>query len=436
MVGENNVKLSISSFLNCIDPLCLDAINKLLSHKEEDLYVDYKECFDPNDEKHWHGITTDAVAFANAMGGYIVFGVRDVDFTLVGLLEDAVKALTDTNLVMQKLNRYIAPPFTMIRTKRHCTESGNVITIMHIPESKGKTHIFVKDVSYKYPTGSTKQLAYPGMVFIRRSATNHVVDPEDLEFIINRRIEYYKESILNKIAKVVEAPPDHQVLIFDPCSKANNDKSYFISDSPDAIPVSGMSFTIAPRTDVEEICGWISLSKRDPSFRPTEVRLWHMYSVRNNLVLTPGQIIEMIRFSLLSEMPIFFWLKSLSADDIKSVLLRIFSQTNNMRTKTYVLNVASFLGNTFHTKVLKKLGDEAKRIYGTSRKFPKDPFEPFCSNILSVNEDTNTYEKRLTDIAISLSHGKGGAVEKWRAKALDCRLYARTDKYVGSVKVM
>ena len=428
--ANENEKPSIKIHLSSDDPLSISAINDLIDHKEEDLYVDYKQSFDPNDGKHWHDITTDTMAFANTMGGYIVFGVTDSDFSVVGLPEPTVKALVDTNMVMQKFNRHVLPHFSAIRTKAHRTVSGVTIVIMHVPESEGKTHIFVKDVSYTYPSGKNKQLAYAGMMFIRRSATNHVVDPDDLEFIINRRIGYYKDSILNKIAKVVEAPIEHQVLVFDPKTKGDNDKTYYISDSSDAVPVKGMSFTIAPKSDVEELCGWISLSKRDIAFLPGVRRFWYLYSVRNNLTLTDEQAIEIVRFSLLAEMPVFFWLRTLTADQIKPILLQIFKATKNRRILTDVLNIAAFFGKTFHTKILKTSSENVKRVNATSKIFPNDPFQRFSCGMSYNEEDRIHNEEKLTAFAKELSENNGGVLEKLKAKALDCRLYGRIDKYV------
>lgn len=430
MGTENEGTSSIKLFLNSDDPLSVDAINKLTTHKEEDLYVDYKESFDPSEEKHWLGITADAMAFANTMGGYIVFGIRDSTFSIVGLSEQVIRELTNTNMVMQKLNRYVLPPFTMIRTKSHRIESGNNIVVMYIPESKGKTHMFVKNVSYTYPTGKTKLLIHVGTLYVRRSATNNVVEPEDLEFIINRRIEYYKDSIMGKIAKVVEAPAEHELLIFDPKSKANGDKRYVISDSSDAIPVKGMSFTVTPSTDVEELSGWISLSKRDLSFQPSKERLWYFYSVRNDLTLNTEQLKAMARFSFLVELPVFFWLRLLSAEEIKTILLKVFQETRNRLIKCHVLDVAAFLDKPFYTKMLKKSGAEGTKLGERFEKFGDDPFKLFHQNLVG-SDNREELENELTKIAEKLSRGNGDIMEKWKARAIDCYLYARKDKYVG-----
>ena len=434
MPEEINIKTIIASD----DPLSSDAINFLLCYKEEDIYVDYKETFNKDDEKHWVGITSDAMAFANTLGGFIVFGVRDKDFEVVGIEEAAKAALTDTNQLLQKLNRYVSPHFSHIRSKSYQADNGTIVVI-YIPESKGKTHIYVKNVSYKYPSGTTKTIISEGMIFIRRSATNHVVKPEDLEFIINKRIEYYKDSILSKISKIIEAPAEHQVLIFDPDSKKGDENTFAISASPDAIPVKGMSFTIVPSSDVEEIAGWVSLSKRDLSFLPSKERLWHFYAKRKDLKLNREQIFEMMKFSLLLESPVFYWLNSISQDDIKNILVKVFDSTKKLSIKSDVLNISSFLGKTFYNRVFKKLGHYKDRIDPRMKRYPESPFICFHSDIIEYQkgpkaksnegEFKTKLETKLNRIAMAFAEESGGVMEKMEAVAIDCYLYARTDKY-------
>ena len=257
------------------DPLSEEAIQKLVGHREEDLFVDYKESFDPADEKQWLGLTKDVMAFANTMGGYIVYGIENSKFSIVGLSETATKALVDTNMVMQKVNRHVEPSFTQIRTKK-VEIGGDVLVTIFVPESKSRTHIVAKHATVEV-RGKHKDILVPGMIFVRRSATNQIMNANDLNFIIERRIDHFRESLFKKITRVVEAPIAHDVLVFDPQSRSETDKTFTISDGPDAIEVKGMSFTIAPRSDVEELAGWIALAGRDPLFHPRPRRLWHLY---------------------------------------------------------------------------------------------------------------------------------------------------------------
>lgn len=432
-------KQYVKDFLCSNDPLSEDAIKFLIDHKEEELFVDYKESFDEKDEKHWVGITTDAMAFANTMGGYIVFGIKDSDFSVVGLHDESISVLTDTNQILQKFNRYISPHFSSIRTKEYDTSDGKIV-VMYVPESKSKTHIFIKEVNYKYPSGTQKKIINAGMIFIRRSATNQVLMPEDLEFIINRRIDYFRELILARISKVIEAPPDHNVLVFDPKSLGENDQKFSITDSDSAIPIKGMSFTVTPSTDFEECCGWISLAQRDPTFLPSQKRHWHLYSIKESLSLNKDQLLEIMRFSLLLEQPVFYWIKDLFADDIKQKLTMVFDETKNINIKSDCLRLSAFLGRSLFMKLLKKLGPDTKRINPKSRKFPTDPFDLYHNLIIESKKGVaqehdekdfrNKLESELSQKVENLYRGIGGVMEKLDAIAIDCYLYAMSDKYL------
>jgi hypothetical protein len=435
MTDKQNVK----DFLCSNDPLSEDAIEFLIDHKEEDLFVDYKESFDGKDEKQWIGISIDAMAFANTMGGFIVFGIRDSGFSVVGLNDQAVKILTDTNQILQKFNRYISPQFSSIRTKEYNTGDGKVVVI-YMPESKGKTHIFVKDVNYKLPSGTQKKIINAGMVFIRRSSTNQVLMPEDLEFIINRRIDYFRESILTKIAKVVAAPPDHNVIVFDPKSSGEDDNKFSITDSDSAIPIKGMSFTVTPSTDYEECCGWISLAQRDPTFLPSHERLWHIFSIRESFSFNQKQLLEIMRFALLLEQPVFFWIKDLFAHVIKQKLTMVFDETKAISIKANCLRISAFLGKTLFSIFLKRLESDIKRIDTKCRKFPSDPFQLFHistiesrkGNIKKCNEEELRIklESELSKNAEKYSKKRPGVLKKMDAIAIDCYLYSRLDKYL------
>ncbi len=89
--------INVQYFLNSEDPLSNEAFEFLLDYKEEDHLIDFKVDFDFHQEKEWLEITKDIIAFSNTYGGYLIFGVRNGTFDIVGLDEDVTKLLTDTD---------------------------------------------------------------------------------------------------------------------------------------------------------------------------------------------------------------------------------------------------------------------------------------------------------------------------------------------------
>ena len=308
--------MAIRDVLISADPLSNEALQMLIAYREEDLYVDYKESFDPNNNKQWLELTKDIMAFANTHGGYIIFGVRHKPFEVSGLEDSIIAFLTETNNILQKVNRFVGPAFTDIRTKKYETDDGN-IAVIYVPESKGRTHIVVKEASCKYQDGKTEMILRPGMIYVRRSATNHIMTPDDLEFILTRRIDYYKESLFDRITRVIQAPIEHELVIQDPQAASGDVKKVKLSHDSDAIPIKGLSFTVPPKTDEEEISSWIAMRIRDNGFNPRDEKLWYIYSKRLtlNATISIEQIAELMRFNLERRIPAFYWMQML--DDNK-----------------------------------------------------------------------------------------------------------------------
>ena len=149
-------------------------------------------------KKQWLGLTKDFMAFANTEGGYLVFGVEDSNFDIVGITESLTKTLLETKNILDKINRYVRPEFVNIRSSKYKSKNGILVAVF-IPPSLGKTYIVTKEGSFMYPESNDKQIELrPGNIYVRRSATNNVISPEGLEDIINRRIDYYKENYLTE----------------------------------------------------------------------------------------------------------------------------------------------------------------------------------------------------------------------------------------------
>ncbi len=374
----------------------------------------------------------------------MVFGVKDVTFELLGLPEATTDTLADTHRVLQKLNRYISPPITMLRSKKHLKEDKNFV-IFYIPESIGKTHIVIKEGKFSFPSGDKKILLRPGMIYMRRSASNHIINPSDFESLLNRRIENYKKILFDRIALVADAPIEDSILVVNTETGEGTKKEFTVSGAPDAIPVKGMSFSVTPKTDEQEIAALIALSKKDPEDIPRSQKLWRFYSRRHELSLNTSQLHAMAKFCLLSGVPAFFWTKAFTAAEFKDVLEEaIVSTAPNFDVKATIVKTGAFLGKGFKNSLIKKLGRKSERLSSsTLSKRTSDPREFFYPRLVepltkeskaSESSHRDSLEKEVTELAIELSENNYDTMKKTKAVAIDCYLYARDDRYMSSKK--
>ena len=218
------------------------------------------------EQKKWLDITKDIMAFANTRGGYLVFGIRDGTFDLVGLNENVVRTLTNTTLIQQKINRYLDPPINSLRSKSF-TKNEQQIVGLFIPVSAGITHIISKDGNFSYPKSKKEETVFrKGTIYVRQSAGNHLVDSRDLDSIIDRRMAHFKESLLKNITQIVESPVQSKVVIVSDDPNAEIDGEFVLGDGPNAILLEGRSFTTSPKTVEEHIAATISMFLKDNSW--------------------------------------------------------------------------------------------------------------------------------------------------------------------------
>lgn len=246
---------SLKEFIQSKDPLTKDIVEALIAYKEEDDLLDFKQTIDLSSEKEWLGLTKDISAFANTFGGYLVFGVENGDNNIIGLNREVVNILKDASNIQDKINRHLDPPISSLRSKEFIIDS-EIIVAVYTPQSKGLTHIISKLGKFKHTRGDEKTVLQQGTFYVRRSAGNHLGDSRDLDGVIARRIDQFRESLIEKVARVVNSPASSDVFILtkDPNDKAG--ERFIIEDSPESIPVKGMSFTVPPDGPEEEISAW------------------------------------------------------------------------------------------------------------------------------------------------------------------------------------
>ena len=437
--------MSIEEILNTEDPLSEESMLSLINHGEEDNLVDYKVDFDPTSEKAWLGITVDILAFHNTFGGFLVFGVEDNTFEKKGLQKNILTILCDTNKILQKINRFIEPEISRIRSKK-ITLDGLDFAIIYIPNSNNITFMIKKDGSFKYPSGEDKILFRKGTTYIRRSAGNHLVDSRDLDLVFNKRLEKYRKTILSNITRVIEAPKESNVFIVSKDESSPDVEKFIIEDSPDAIPVKGMSFSVEPKTDEQEIASSIALNKRTPLNVPHKHTLWGWYKKRDSISLSSKQMIYLAKFGIIHEVPVFYWLQNCNASDIKLMLEDVLKYEGSSDYYSRVLIVAHFLGKGPFNYFVKKLGKNVEKVSRSKKKYVKDDVFSIVNmgklgskTPKKASESEIDYKKRLlddlnekVDAIIDSNPRTPNYILSDDIFSYDCRIYSRLDKYHDS----
>jgi len=431
------IEKSIKNFLLSSDPLSSQAFEYLLTFKEEDSFVDFKVSFNPDDEREWLEISKDVMAFANTQGGYLVFGVENGTFKAVGLDENIAYLLADTDKLQQKINRFVEPDIVSVRSK-YFQKQGKHFTVIFIPESIDLTHMVSKDGVHKFPSGEKKAFLKKGTFYLRRSGGNHLGDPRDFEEVVKKRLDLFKESILGKIARVVEAPQHSEIFVVSQDSKSGGEYKFRIDNAPDSMPVKGMSFSVSPQTPEQEIAGWIAMWQKDSAAVPPPKILWRWYAERRLISLTEEQRAQIAQFSMISGVPFFFWLQNINGTIILKMLKNISSQQIPSECIPYFLGVAASMGKTVHKNMVDRLGKQ-KVISSHSKRYPIDSFKekfhqqivesqrPRGSQKISESQFRKQIEKNLDAIAESVQVGNKdypSVMDRRDAIAFDCYLYA------------
>jgi hypothetical protein len=419
---------SILELIRSADPLNDEAAKLVIAYREETTLVDFKLTFTDEDEK-WLDTTKDVMAFANTEGGYLAFGVRDKTFDMEGV-DAATCVLFEPNQWLQKLNRYVEPHFTGLRC-RTIELDGKQFAVVFIPPSLGRTHVVAKDATVK---GTTKIVLRQGTFYVRRSGAVHMADARDLDAVVERRFDHMRSTLLDKIAQVVKAPSDTEVLVVKKEGQEGVAQKFVIENAPDAIAVKGMTFSVAPETPEQAVAAWIAMTSANPSDLPSADTVWKWYRGRDAISLTPDQRLRVAAFSLLKGAPFFYWLQGCQADRMKEVLAELLARKPSIEVIENVLGASAFLGKRFFEGQVGRLGRLAERL-GKTAVFPdSEPRSNYALNPIGRKggkADPGDLVAELDQIAKLAAAAPDGpeALKRWRAEKLDCYLYAQDNKY-------
>jgi hypothetical protein len=409
----NVTRVSAVDLLSSSDPLSDSACIGLLSYKEEDGLIDFKQTFDPGHDKSWIDLAVDCVAFANTDGGYVVFGVADKTWKLVGLGADSVAALSDSKKVLEKINRNLVPVLTRVRT-REIEHNGLRFVVLFSPSSPDCTHIFESNLDWSPTPGRSLVIVPKGAIYTRRVASNQILTSADFELLIERRVKRIRHKMLEGVARVIQAPVDHEIVTIVRSSDASGASTITVGDAPESMDLRGKPLRLARDSIIETIKVLEALSNSDERIAIPDTILFEAYARRDRINADDSTVEWLAFHSLLSHAPAFFWLSRLKPADSRKVLKRAFDRATWRRG--YILTYSGFYGKTIYNELRDKMMSAGNRAVPAFRE---------KSRLLNVDASRNIERdaNRATQLAQSLVNVSDQTAIHELEK-LDCSLYA------------
>ena len=225
-----------------------ELIDAALNADHETTLIEFKEGFDVNSAQEWCEIIKDIVAIANTGEGVIVFGPND-NGTPSGKDVTAFLAL-DSADVIDKIHKYTNRQFAEFVIQR-CAKLGNTLAALIIQKVPIPL-VFEKPGTYDAGGGKQRAAFSVGTVYFRHGAKSEPGNTDDLRWSFERLLSEVRESWLQNVRQVIEAPLGSTVVTISPGS------------DPAALPVRITNDPNAP------IIGGISPDRTHP-FRQKEL---------------------------------------------------------------------------------------------------------------------------------------------------------------------
>ncbi len=190
----------------------MDIIKSALEETNEGSQLDFKSKVDLKDPGDCLEIVKDVVAFANSGGGVILVGLQD-DGTPSGVDISGLIGTDPADLTNQ-IHKYTGSHFSgfeFIECKKGAHDICAIrIAGCHVPL------VFSKVGTYEVAKGKQKAVFSMGTVYFRHGAKSEPGTTEDLRNFLDREVERVKNSWLDGITKVVEAPAGSRFAVLPP----------------------------------------------------------------------------------------------------------------------------------------------------------------------------------------------------------------------------
>lgn len=140
-----------------------------------------------------------AVSFANADGGFILFGVEPSG-KWVGLPKKVLAAVDPAHL-LELINGCLFPDIQIINFAEFRSDDLT-LAVLHLPPSHIAPHVTTKEILEKdADTGKTRPIIEKNSVYYRQGAKSDHATPAQHQKIVNRRVEQLSDELVRRVRK-------------------------------------------------------------------------------------------------------------------------------------------------------------------------------------------------------------------------------------------
>lgn len=185
---------------------------------EENSVFEYKESFSwANKEKYARAMA----AFANSSGGFLIFGIKDDNRELVGLIGTKFED-KDPAVITTDLNTFLNPAIKW--DKGVCFQAGKKLGVIQVYESENKPVIAIKN----------GEEIREGEIYFRYGGKVDRIKHAELRNIIEREKMKYGSKLLEKMRTIVERGPDNVGIVNFEELRKSSEGDVFVID-PNAV---------------------------------------------------------------------------------------------------------------------------------------------------------------------------------------------------------
>ncbi|MFK8215447.1 AlbA family DNA-binding domain-containing protein [Haloferax volcanii] len=317
----------------------VDLISEL-SGDEHD-WVDLKEDYHPGGytEKKAEFIK-DISSLANVISDqsqhYIIIGVNDFG-DIVGIDEEQKEypgggprhiASFDESDLQETISSNLSPaPNFSIET---FDIDGCEVILLSVTPLAGAPCLVTKDLN----DDSNNTFLNRGTVFVRKGSGKKIADADDLQRIIDDRLQKRRSEILDGVRKAIDLGPEFvsRLSEFVP-----QDADITVSTSPESELEVAQRLTRDPATNLDELLNedigqW--LHRGDLINKKA---LYEYYSQSDELTLDSEAITFLTKSSIKSRFTGYYWMKNYSVEEIRQVLLDTPNKYHQLKTVAKLL---------------------------------------------------------------------------------------------------